>query len=138
MARTSQRFTRGFVEKSVLIIVCSVLNRSEDAASPTVPVRDLGAKFTNYLNIVLRLEDWFNIVVPRFEDFVLDGRCVLEDGSITADGLEKLRGFVSRDKAVFDLTPVEEDPCLDALANMITIRLIANFVCAELGDRVVA
>ena len=94
-------------------------------------VRDLGAESIDFIDILFRLEKTFNIKIPSGELFpghILNQARFVQDGRVTAEGLDELRKKVP----YLDVDAFAKDPAVSKLADFFTVRMVLNY----LKDRV--
>jgi acyl carrier protein len=94
-------------------------------------VGDLGAESIDFLDIVFRLEKSFDISIPRGELFpedILTNADYLEDGKITAEGVEELK----KRMPFANLEGFEKNPVVQDFANLLTVADMVRFVEAKL------
>ena len=94
-------------------------------------VGDLGAESIDFLDIVFRLEKSFDISIPRGELFpedILTNSDYLEDGKITAEGVEELK----KRMPFANLDAFEKNPVVQDFANLLTVADMVRFVEAKL------
>ncbi len=90
-------------------------------------VGDLGAESIDFLDIVFRLEKGFDISIPRGELFpedILTNADYIEDGKITAAGIEELK----KRMPFANLDEFEKNPVVQDFANLLTVADIVRFV----------
>jgi acyl carrier protein len=88
---------------------------------------DLGAESIDFLDIVFRLEKAFGIQIPRgelFPDNILSNAEFIENGKVTAKGLEELK----RRMPHADFTNFEKDPDINHMPDLFTVNTIVNYV----------
>ena len=89
---------------------------------------DLGAESIDFLDIVFRLEKAFDIKIPREElfpaDNLLSGSEYVDNGKLTAAGLEKLKAGMPH----VDLTEFEKDPDLNKISDLFTVATIVKYI----------
>jgi len=94
---------------------------------------DLGAESIDFLDIVFRLEKTFGIKIPREELFpaesLLNNPEFVKNGKLTETGLAELRNKVPHT----DLTAFENDPDVNKLGDLFTVRAIVNYVESKLN-----
>jgi acyl carrier protein len=95
-------------------------------------IRDLGAESIDFLDIVFRLEKAFKIKIPKGELFpeklLTDARFV-QDGKITASGLEELKKRIpGADWAEFSKNPVVAN-----LGDLFTVGMIVDYLTEKLA-----
>jgi acyl carrier protein len=121
------------IYSKVSATLVEALNVDEDDIKPTSTLQgDLGAESIDFLDIVFRLEREFGIKIPRgelFPESIFQGDPELvQDGRVTAKGLEELRS-----KMPFaDLTQFEENPEVGNLSNLFTVDLITRYIQGKL------
>jgi acyl carrier protein len=127
--------TQDEIFSKVSATLVEALNVDEEDIKPTSTLQgDLGAESIDFLDIVFRLEREFGIKIPRgelFPESIFQGDPELvQDGRVTAKGLEELRS-----KMPFaDLTKFEEDPEVGNLSNLFTVDLIARYIQGKLEN----
>lgn len=107
------------------------LGVDEDEVTPQATIGgDLGAESIDYLDISFRLEKAFDIKIGESEMFdqsVLSEEGVVEDGKVTAAGLDKLKAKMPH----AEWAAFEADPQVDNLADVFTVNMICKFVKAK-------
>lgn len=127
--------TQDEIYSKVSATLVEALNVDEEDIKPTSTLQgDLGAESIDFLDIVFRLEREFGIKIPRgelFPESIFQGDPELvQDGRVTAKGLEELRT-----KMPFaDLTKFEQDPEVGNLSNLFTVDLIARYIQGKLEN----
>ncbi len=127
--------TQDEIYTKVSATLVEALNVDEEDIKPTSTLQgDLGAESIDFLDIVFRLEREFGIKIPRgelFPESIFQGDPELvQDGRVTAKGLEELRT-----KMPFaDLTKFEENPEVGNLSNLFTVELITRYIQGKLVD----
>ena len=127
--------TQDEIFSKVSATLVEALNVDEEDIKPTSTLQgDLGAESIDFLDIVFRLEREFGIKIPRgelFPESIFQGDPELvQDGRVTAKGLEELRS-----KMPFaDLTKFEENPEVGNLSNLFTVDLIARYIQGKLEN----
>lgn len=95
---------------------------------------DLGAESIDFLDIVFRLEKTFDIKIPREElfpaDNLLSGSEYVDNGKLTAVGLEKLKASMPH----VDFTEFEKDPDLNKISDLFTVATIVKYVEGKVGS----
>jgi len=95
-------------------------------------VGDLGAESIDFLDIVFRLEKAFDIQIPRAELFpedILTNAEYVEDGKVTAAGIEELK----KRMPFADLTKFEENPEVQEFGNLLTVNDMCRYVESKVG-----
>src|SRR5262245_18281931 len=120
------------VFEKVRTCLVDALGVDDDAVTPEATmVGDLGAESIDFLDIVFRLDKTFNIKIPRGEPFpedILSNAQYVQDGKVTADGLEQLKTRMP----FADLTQFESDPRVTSFGNMLTVQDLVNYVQSKL------
>lgn len=114
--------------KKVADVLIDALGVEDDEVTPEATmIGDLGAESIDFLDIVFKLEQAFDISIDReelFPDDILTSSEYLQDGKVTADGVAKLKErmpFANLDK--FEANPVVQD-----FANLLTVQDLCRFV----------
>ena len=114
--------------KKVADVLIDALGVEDDEVTPEATmIGDLGAESIDFLDIVFKLEQAFDISIDREElcpDDILTSSEYLQDGKVTADGVAKLKErmpFANLDK--FEANPVVQD-----FANLLTVQDLCRFV----------
>ena len=93
---------------------------------------DLGAESIDFLDIVFRLEKTFTIKIPRgelFPDDILNNAEYVENGRMTAKGLETLKKAMPH----ADFADFEKDPDVAKMPNLFTVKTIVNYVTTKMA-----
>ncbi len=108
------------------------LDDDEVTAEATL-MEDLGAESIDFLDIVFRLEKAFAIKIPREELFpaesLMNNPEFVSNGKLTETGLNELREKLPHT----DLAAFEEDPDINKLGDLFTVKAIVNYVEAKLN-----
>ncbi|MEN1678333.1 MAG: acyl carrier protein [Planctomycetota bacterium] len=104
------------------------LGVEEDEVTPEAKLQgDLDAESIDFLDIVFRLEKAFDIKIERGELFpedILTNTEYLQDGKLTAEGLEKLK-----ERMPFaNLGEFESNPVVQNLGKQLTVQDMCSFV----------
>ena len=109
------------------------LGVDDDEVTPTATmVGDLGAESIDFLDIVFRLEKAFEIEIPRaelFPDDVLTSEEYVQDGKVTAAGVEQLKTRMP----FADLSKFEENPVVQEFGNMLTVDDLCRYIQGKLA-----
>ena len=109
------------------------LGVDDDEVTPAATmVGDLGAESIDFLDIVFRLEKAFEIEIPRaelFPDDVLTSEEYVQDGKVTAAGLEQLKARMP----FADLSKFEENPVVQEFGNMLTVDDLCRYIQGKLA-----
>ncbi len=93
---------------------------------------DLGAESIDFLDIVFRLEKCFDIKIPRGELFpedIFNNPDYVDNGKMTEAGMAKLKEAMPH----ADFSEFEEDPDVNKMSELFTVRTIVNYVESKLG-----
>ena len=99
----------------------------DEVTEEATMVGDLGAESIDFLDIVFKLEKSFGITIPRdelFPDDILTNAEYINDGKVTADGLEKLKARMP----FADLTKFESNPMVQDFGNLLTVKDLCKYV----------
>lgn len=105
----------------------------EDVTPEATMVGDLGAESIDFLDIVFRLEKAFEIEIPRSELFpedILTNAEYVEDGKVTATGLEELKARMP----FADLSKFEENPVVQDFGNLLTVSDLCRYIESKVTD----
>ena len=104
----------------------------DEVTAEATMVGDLGAESIDFLDIVFRLEKSFGIEIPRSELFpedVLTNAEYVENGKVTAAGIEQLR----KRMPFADLTRFEKNPAVQEFGNLLTVSDLCRYVESKVG-----
>ncbi len=125
--------SRDEIMEKVREALVDALGVDEDEVTPEARIGgDLGAESIDFLDIVFRLEKAFNIKIPRgdlFPDNILTSDEYVQDGKLTAKGLEELKARLP----YADLAEFEKNPTVQDIADLFTVDMIVGYVEAKLG-----
>src|SRR3954469_16555826 len=126
--------TKDEIYQKVSATLVEALHVDDDEVKPDSTLQgDLGAESIDFLDIVFRLEREFAISIPRGELFVepiLQGESeIVRDGRLTPEGLVALRSQMP----YADLSGLERDRRLGAVADLFTVDLLVRYVTWKLG-----
>ena len=102
----------------------------DEVTEEATMVGDLGAESIDFLDIVFKLEKSFGITIPRdelFPDDILTNAEYIDDGKVTAEGLEKL----TERMPFADLTKFKENPLVQDFGNLLTVKDLCNYVASK-------
>lgn len=110
------------------------LGVDDDEVTPEATlIGDLGAESIDFLDISFRLEKAFDIKIPRGELFPENlanaDSGFVEDGKVTAAGLEQLRTRMPH----ADIDAFASDPSVSRLSDLFTVGMICKFVESRIG-----
>ncbi len=104
----------------------------DEVTEDATMVGDLGAESIDFLDIVFKLEQAFEITIPRdelFPDDILTNAEYVSDGKVTPEGLAKLK-----DRMAFaDLTKFEQNPMVQEFGNLLTVKDLCNYVSSKVA-----
>lgn len=109
----------------------------EEVTESATLTEDLGAESIDFLDIVFRLEKSFTIKIPRgelFPDDIVNNPDYVDNGRFTQVGLQKLKQSMPH----ADLTEFEDNPMVEQVPSLFTVRTIVNYVQIKLGEPVKA
>jgi len=125
--------SRDEIMEKVREALVDALGVDEDEVTPEARIGgDLGAESIDFLDIVFRLEKAFNIKIPRgdlFPDNILTSDEYVQDGKLTAKGLEELKARMP----YADLREFEKNPTVQDITDLFTVDMIVGYVEAKLG-----
>ena len=125
--------TKDEVFKKVTAALVDALGVDDDeVTAEATMVGDLGAESIDFLDIVFRLEKSFGIEIPRSELFpedVLTNAEYVENGKVTAAGIEQLR----KRMPFADLTRFEKNPAVQEFGNLLTVSDLCRYVESKVG-----
>jgi acyl carrier protein len=115
-------------------VLVEALNVDEDEIRPGATLQgDLGAESIDFLDVVFRLEREFGIKIPRgelFPESIFQGDPdFVQGGQVTDRGMDELR----RRMPYADLSALERDRRLGAVADLFTVGLLHRYVAWRLG-----
>jgi acyl carrier protein len=116
--------------KEALVVALRV--DEDEVTEEATMVGDLGAESIDFLDIIHRLEQSFDINIPRselFPDDILTNAEYVKEGKLTPDGLRKLK-----ERMPFaDLSKFEKDPLVQDFGNLLTVRDLCNYVSSKVA-----
>lgn len=123
------------VRDVVTDVLCEALGVDEEDVTPDKTLAaDLGAESIDFLDIVFRLEQNFDIKVDRRdlypEDILADPQFVV-DGKITEEGL----ALLSQRMPFLDLDGFRKNPMLNDFDGLLTVDAICKYVASRISDR---
>jgi len=125
--------TKEDVRLKVQTALVDALAVDEEEVTPEATmVGDLGAESIDFLDIVFRLEKAFEIEIPRSELFpedILTNAEYVEDGRVTARGLEELKTRMP----FADLTRFEANPAVQDFGNLLTVSDLCRYLESKVG-----
>ena len=120
------------VQKVQAALVDALAVDDDEVTPEATMVGDLGAESIDFLDIVFRLEKAFDIEIPRSELFpedILTNAEYVEDGIVTANGLEQLK-----ERMPFaDLTKFETNPAVQDFGNLLTVSDLCRYLEIKVG-----
>lgn len=125
--------TREEIEAKVRDVLAEALCIDEDEVVPEATLTgDLGAESIDFLDIVFRLEQAFELKIQQgelFPDNLQQDPQYVQDGRLTEHGLAALRERLPH----AEIERIEDDPSLARVGEVFTVRAIVNFVERKLG-----
>jgi len=125
--------TRQEILGSVRETLVDALGVDEDEVTEDATLTgDLGAESIDFLDIMFRLEKAFNIKIPRgelFPDDILNNPDYVENGKMTAAGLEQLKKSMPH----ANFSEFEKNPDVNKMPDLFTVRTIVNYVESQLN-----
>jgi acyl carrier protein len=125
--------TRQEILGSVRETLVDALGVDEDEVTEDATLTgDLGAESIDFLDIMFRLEKAFNIKIPRgelFPDDILNNPDYVENGKMTAAGLEQLKKSMPH----ANFSEFEKNPDVNKMPDLFTVRTIVNYVESKLN-----
>lgn len=125
--------TRDEIQARVQEVLAEVLGIDEDEVTPRATLTgDLGAESIDFLDIVFRLEQAFDIKIEQGELFpenLQQDATYVQDGVLTEAGLAALREKLPH----AEVDTIEADPRLGRVGEIFTVDAMTNFVERKLG-----
>ncbi|NRA57904.1 MAG: acyl carrier protein [Phycisphaerales bacterium] len=125
--------TREEIQAKVQDVLAEVLGIDEDEVTPRATLTgDLGAESIDFLDIVFRLEQAFDVKIAQgelFPDNAAQNPEYVQDGKITAKGLEEMKAKMPH----VDFSGFEQDPQLAKIGSIFTVDALVNFVEQKLA-----
>lgn len=114
-------------------VLVDALGVDDDEVTPTATLTtDLGAESIDFLDIVFRLEQAFDIKIEQgelFPDNVLQDEEFVKDGKVTEKGLAELKARMPH----ADFSGFENDPDVGKVGEIFTVDAVVKFVQSKLG-----
>lgn len=127
--------TQDQIFTKIQAILADALARDEDEVQMTSRLTtDLKAESIDFLDIVFKFEQAFGIKIGEGELFpqnVTQDPKFVKDGKVTADGLATMKAKLPH----FDLSPLEKDPSLTNVPNILTVQSLVRFVSNKLAAK---
>ncbi len=109
------------------------LGVDDDEVTPEAKLAaDLGAESIDFLDITFRLEQSFDIKIPRGElipDNLFNDPTYVSDGRLTEKGLTEFKNRMPH----ADLTEFEKDPDITKIMDLFAVETIVKFVMAKVN-----
>jgi len=125
--------TRDEIQARVQEVLAEVLGIDEDEVTPRATLTgDLGAESIDFLDIVFRLEQAFDIKIEQGELFpenLQQDATYVQDGVLTEAGLTALREKLPH----AEVDAIAADPRLGRVGEIFTVDAMTNFVERKLG-----
>jgi len=93
--------------------------------------KDLGAESIDFLDIIFRIEQAFNIKIPRgdlFPENFLSTSQYVQNGAVTADGLT----FLKKQFPFTDYSEFEKNPKVQSLTDTFTVKSLVGYLKSRL------
>jgi len=116
------------------VLVDALAVDDDEVEMPSVLTTDLGAESIDFLDIVFKLEQAFNIRIPQGELFpenVAQDPKYVQSGRVTADGIAMLKARLPH----VDFASFESNPILKNVGSLFTVETLVNFVEAKLAKK---
>jgi acyl carrier protein len=125
--------TQDEILQKVREILVEALGVEDDEVQPDATLMgDLGAESIDFLDIVFRLEQAFDIKIPPgdlFPDNILNNPEYVENGKLTDAGLAKLKESMPH----VDFGGFEEDPDVSRMQELFKVQTIVNYVDSKVN-----
>ncbi|MEO1008088.1 MAG: acyl carrier protein [Planctomycetota bacterium] len=125
--------TRDEIQSRVQDVLAEVLGVDEDEVTPEAKLTtDLGAESIDFLDIVFRLEQEFDVKIEQgelFPDNVTQDPEFVQDGKVTPKGIAALKERLPH----ADFSELEQDPSVAKVAEIFTVDAVVSFVSHKLG-----
>ena len=119
-------------EKVQQTLVDALSVEPDEVTEDAVLTSDLGAESIDFLDIVFRLEKAFNIKIPQEELIpreILGNADYVQNRKLNEAGLKALKEAMPH----ADLSGFEQNPDVDKISDVFTVKTIVNFVEAKLA-----
>ena len=119
-------------EKVQQALVDALCVEEEEVTPEATMVGDLGAESIDFLDIVFKLEQSFEISIPRaelFPDDILTNEEFVQDGKVTPAGIEELK----KRMPFADLSKFEANPVVQDFGNLLTVNDLCRYIEAKVG-----
>jgi acyl carrier protein len=117
-------------------VLVDALGVDEDEVTPASRLAaDLGAESIDYLDIVFKLEQAFDIKIPQGELFpenVASNPEYVQDGKVTEHGISELRKRLPH----INFDAFAADPKLVDVPNLFTVDVLVNYVDRKINESV--
>lgn len=127
--------TRDEILSKVRSVLVDALAVDDDEVKPdSVLTEDLGAESIDFLDIVFKLEQAFNVKIGQGELFpenVAQNTKYVQNGRVTTEGLAALKARMPH----VDFTGFEADPQLTKVGALFTVDTLVNFMEAKLATK---
>lgn len=125
--------SREEIFRSVQETLVDALGVDDDEVSAEATLKgDLGAESIDFLDIVFRLEQSFNIKIPRGELFpedLLNNPEYVENGKMTEVGLASLKAAMP----FADFSKMEADPDVSKMPDLFTVDTLVRYVDSKVN-----
>lgn len=116
------------------LLVDALAVDDDDVTMDAKLTKDLGAESIDFLDIVFKLEQAFQIKIPQgelFPDNVAQDPQYVADGKVTPKGIIALKERMPH----VDFSQWEKDPQLGTVADIFTVETLVKFVEAKLAKK---
>ncbi len=114
-------------------VLVDALAVDDDEVTPDATLTGtLGAESIDFLDIVFKLEQTFNIKIEQgelFPDNVMQDPEFVQDGKVTSRGIDELRQRLPH----LDFSKIESDPSVTNVGEMFTVDAVVSFVERKLA-----
>lgn len=122
------------IDAIVRDVVCDTLGVDEEDVKPeSKVVEDLGAESIDFLDLIFRLENEFDMHVARQELYPEDILANIEfakDGKLNPAGVSKLKERMP----FIDFTEFEKNPQLSRFSELIDVSAMGDYIAWRIGS----
>ena len=131
-----ESMSREEIYAKVQEVLVDALGVDDDEVTPDARLAaDLGAESIDYLDIVFKLEQAFDIKIPQgdlFPENVNSNPEFVKQGMVTDKGIEELRKRLPH----IDFTRFSQEPKVTDVPNLFTVNVLVNYVDRKLNQGV--
>lgn len=124
------------IHAKVTEVLVDALGVDEDEVTPESRLAaDLGAESIDYLDIVFKLEQAFDIKIPQGELFpenVAQNPEFVQDGKVTQHGIDEMKKRLPH----IDFQRFAMNPTLTEVPNLFTVEVLVNYVDRKINEGV--